>query len=583
MPVVPMILINGADGIGTGWSSSIPNYNPEDVVSNIRRLMKGEPVVSMQPWFRGFTGEVVALGGDRYKFSGIIKETGDKEVEITELPIRTWTQDFKDKLEDIIKAEKVPSFIKDYRDYNTHSKVRLVIQLDEKNMKSALSDGLEEKFKLSKTIATTNMVAFDPEGRITKYSTVDDILKEFYTVRLKYYERRKQRQLSELQKELEKLSNQARFVQMIIDGSLVISKKKKSVLVTELKEKGFKGIAKVVEAAKLGEDEPVVEEGEEADNRETEVLSSSYDYLLGMPMWSLTQERVERLRRQIGDREMEIDALIKLSKEDIWNQDLDDFINEWRFQLEDEERRLRKAAGLGRRVSSKLATSAGARGGAKARKRNAAAGDDPDDEDFAAPKTKKSAEAKKKEQPSNSLANFLNRSSAKPKASPTDGAADSDDDFDFEREVMPKKSRGAPKPAPKAENVGDFMISDENLADPPSHTSAQPAPDPFDVDEEPEMGQPMPKPAAKRRPKPKAKPIFDDDSDDDFLRVEKETPKPAAQSSRSRKPVKYDAPSDSDSDYGDDLLSNVGQMVKGIGGGDSESRPMIYSSLRSRA
>jgi DNA topoisomerase-2 len=191
VPVVPLILINGADGIGTGWSSSIPNYNPEDIVDNLKRLMEGEPVKPMKPWFRGFTGEVTDLGGDRYKFSGIIKETGDKEVEITELPIRTWTQDFKDKLEEIIKAEKTPSFIKDYKDYNTHTKVHFVIQMDEKNIKSAVSEGLEEKFKLSKTIATSNLVAFDPEGRITKYASVEDILKEFYAVRLKFYERRK--------------------------------------------------------------------------------------------------------------------------------------------------------------------------------------------------------------------------------------------------------------------------------------------------------------------------------------------------------------------------------------------------------
>ncbi|OJJ40193.1 hypothetical protein ASPWEDRAFT_33517 [Aspergillus wentii DTO 134E9] len=191
MPVVPMILINGADGIGTGWSSSIPNYNPEDIVENLKRMMDGEELKPMQPWFRGFTGEVTAIGGDRYKFSGTIKESGEKEVEITELPIRSWTQDFKDKLEDIIKADKTPSFIKDYKDYNTHTKVHFVIQLDEKNMKGALSEGLEEKFKLSKTLATTNLVAFDPEGRITKYATVEDILKEFFTIRLKYYERRK--------------------------------------------------------------------------------------------------------------------------------------------------------------------------------------------------------------------------------------------------------------------------------------------------------------------------------------------------------------------------------------------------------
>lgn len=191
VPVVPMILINGADGIGTGWSSQIPNYNPEDIVENLKRMMDGEEPKPMKPWFRGFTGEVTALGPDRFKFSGIIRETGEKEVEITELPIRVWTQDFKDRLEEIIKGEKVPSFIKDYKDYNTHTKVHFVIQLDEKNMKNMQEENLEEKFKLSKTITTTNLVAFDPEGRITKYATVEDILKEFYAFRIKLYEKRK--------------------------------------------------------------------------------------------------------------------------------------------------------------------------------------------------------------------------------------------------------------------------------------------------------------------------------------------------------------------------------------------------------
>ncbi|CAI7573297.1 unnamed protein product [Penicillium glandicola] len=580
MPVVPMILINGADGIGTGWSSSIPNYNPEDVVSNLKRLMAGEPTEPMQPWFRGFTGEVVAMGGDRYKFSGIIRECGDKEVEITELPIRTWTQDFKDKLEDIIKAEKVPSFIKDYRDYNTHTKVHFIIQLDEKHMKAALTEGLEEKFKLTKSIATTNLVAFDPEGRITKYATVDDILKEFFVIRLKYYERRKQFQLNDLQRELEKLSNQARFVQMIIDGKLVISKKKKPVLVAELKEKGFKPIPKVAEAAKMGEDEPVVEEGEEeSDDNEIQTLSSSFDYLLGMPMWSLTQERVEKLRRQIGDKETEVDVLIKLSKEDIWTHDLDEFINEWRFQLEDEDRRARKVAGLGRRVSAKLATGGGR--AAASRKRKAANGDDPDDEDFGAPKTKKAAAAKKKEQPKNSLMNFLNQSSSKPTASPAaDGTADSDDEFNMDMEILPKKSRATSKPKTLPKQEDDFI----DIDDVPKRASAQPADDTMDVDmDEAPKPKAAAKPAAKRGPKPKAK--IEEDSDDEFLEIARsEASKPAVQSSRARKPVKYSAPSDSDSDNGDDLLGDVSMMVKGIGGDSgADSRQLFLERPRSES
>lgn len=612
MPVVPMVLINGADGIGTGWSSSIPNYNPEDVVANLKRMMDGEPVEPMQPWFRGFTGEVTAIGGDRFKFSGIIKESGEKEVEITELPIRTWTQDFKDKLEDIIKAEKTPSFIRDYRDYNTHTKVHFVIQMDEKHLKSAVDEGLEEKFKLSRTIATTNLVAFDPEGRITKYSTVDDILKEFYSIRIKFYEKRKvcirqhcltaianlwkQHQLNELQKHLEKLSNQARFVQMIIDGDLVISKKKKNVLVNELKDKGFKPFPKVAEAVKAGEVENVVEEEEESDNSDT--LSNAYDYLLGMPIWSLTQERVERLRRQIGDKEVEIDTLIKLSKEDIWKHDLDEFINEWRFQLEDEERRLRKAARMGRRTSSKLMT-----GGGRApagRKRKAAAGDD-SDEDFAAPKSKKAAP--KKVEPKGGLLSYLNKPSAKPAASAPDGTGDSDDDF--ATEILPKKSRGRPKAEPKPEpNTkdvdGDDLVveampkkhrevskpvtkskiaheDDFVIEEPPQETSksaSRTSPDDFDVFE---IDDPPKK--ARGAAKAKLKPKDDEDSDDDFMEIAKETSsKPTTQPSRaSRKPAKYTALSDSDSDNGDDLIGDVSKMVKGIG--EAGESTQLFSAL----
>lgn len=297
VPVVPLVLINGADGIGTGWSSSIPNYNPEDIVKNLKLLMENQPMEPMQPWFRGFAGTVTPIGQDRYKFSGIIKQTGDNEVEITELPIRLWTQDFKDKLEEIIKADKIPSFIKDYTDYNTHMKVHFVVQMEEKHMKIAVEEGLEEKFKLSKSIATSNLVAFDPEGRITKYASVEDIMKEFFAVRIRFYEKRKvsllsgfeesaltdiqQWQLAEMQKDLEKLSNQARFIQMIIDGKLVVSKKKKKDLVAELKQKNFKPFPKVTDAMKEGELEPVVDNEDETEE-DVETGANAFDYLLGV-------------------------------------------------------------------------------------------------------------------------------------------------------------------------------------------------------------------------------------------------------------------------------------------------------------
>ena len=193
VPILPLLLLNGADGIGTGWSTSIPNYNPEDIVENLRRKMRGEPYEKMVPWFRGFKGHVEEMSVDRYKFSGVATQISGTEVEITELPIRLWTQDYKEKLEDIIKAEKAPSWIKDYKDNNGLQNVNFVVQLEQKHMEKALSDGLEERFKLTKSVATSNLVAFDEGGRIAKYEKVEQILDSFYYIRLRFYQKRKVR------------------------------------------------------------------------------------------------------------------------------------------------------------------------------------------------------------------------------------------------------------------------------------------------------------------------------------------------------------------------------------------------------
>ncbi|KAK5125991.1 DNA topoisomerase 2 [Meristemomyces frigidus] len=398
MPIVPMILINGADGIGTGWSTSIPNYKPEDVIDNLKRRMddngKGmDAMLPMTPWFRGWTGETEQSRDDQFKFNGTLTITGENQVEITELPVRLWTQDFKDRLEDIIKAEKVPSFIKDYTEYNTPEKVHFIIKMEEKKMSDSEAV-LADMFKLSKPMATSNLVAFDAQGRIHKYASPLEIMEEFYNARLKMYQKRKLHMLSEMQKELERMTNQARFVQMIIDGKLTVSKKKKSVLVTELQKLGFTRFPKVADAKKEGEFEAVVEDdnADDADDVDTAAGASDYDYLLGMAIWSLTQERVEKLRKQIGDKEDEITILSKKSPTDLWKTDLDELLEEWQLQLDEEAKREKKIRSKGRRASNKLGITA--KGGSKKRKQ-----DDSDgfsDEDFGVKKAKGAATAKLK-------------------------------------------------------------------------------------------------------------------------------------------------------------------------------------------
>ena len=612
MPIVPMILINGADGIGTGWSTSIPNYRPEDIIENLKRRMAGSSkadMLPMTPWFRGWNGETQDMENGRFKFSGTISVDEDRlEVQITELPVRVWTQDFKDKLEEVIKAEKAPSFIKDYTEYNTPTKVHFIIKMEEKHFASSAQKGWEEAFKLSKTMATTNLVAFDGQGRIHKYDTVLDIMEEFYRIRLSFYEKRKQYLLNEMQRELEKLSNQSRFIKMIIDGKLVVSKKKKAVLVTELKKLDFRPFPKVLDAKKEGEFEAVVEEDNDDDaDAETAVGASDYDYLLGMAIWSLTQERVERLLKQIGDKEVEIDTLIKLSPKDLWTKDLDDLSEEWRVQLDEEAKRAKKSATKGRRASSKLGI------GSKNKKRKAHDSDDDFDEDFTTKKAKpasKTALAKAAKPAGGIVGNALNKwlnvvdqnpidrppaekaglvEPSKPKVNgASTKAADLLQASEDLKQTAPAARKKAPVPKITELDSDEEMIEAPKKAAPAPKKSAA-AKKAVDLDsddsmedafEDDDISEEVIKPVKNSRAaasKAKKFALSDEDESDEDVKYEsaeevaaKPVAKAAAEPARkgrvaATKAKKYVLSDDDGSDFDDNALGDISTMVKGTG------------------
>ncbi|KAI0843214.1 type II DNA topoisomerase [Hypoxylon sp. FL0890] len=452
VPVIPMILVNGADGIGTGWSTSIPNYHPMDIIRNLKRRMgrqDGEdekPFETMTPWFRGWKGTAQVAENNRYQFNGIAYQDEKKpnEVIITELPIRMWTDDFKAKLEEIIRGEKTPSFIKDYKEFNDHRNVHFEIQMDEKHMQQALQEGLLEKFKLVKQVATSNLVAFDTRGMIRKYEKVEDILEEFYQYRMQIYADRKVHWLGVYDADYRKLKNQARFIQEIMDGKLVVSRKKKQVIVGELRERKYEAFPRGQEKKTKSEEdeEGNVEEGEE-EEVETDTAANGYDYLLSMPIWSFTQERLDRLKDQILKKKAERDQLEALSEKDLWCKDLDDFQAEWENQLRLDAEITTGIRRMGRRASKKIGAGAG-------RGRKAKAADDdwaPTAKSRPGPKAAAKPKEPPKEKSVQRFAAMFNGGSKKKETAAVDGAADSDSDpfsdDDFAKLKNPAKKEAA--------------------------------------------------------------------------------------------------------------------------------------------
>lgn len=317
-PIIPMVLVNGADGIGTGWSTTIPNYHPQDIVKNLKRRMgrldeddsEEKPFETMTPWFRGWKGNPEAAGPDRYKFNGIAyqNDQNPNEIVITELPIRMWTDDFKGKLEKVISGVDGPTWIKDYKEFNDHKTVHFEIMVDEKHLPKILEEGLLERFKLTKQVATSNLVAFDTRGQIRKYEKVEDILEEYYIHRLDMYSDRKQYWLDVLHSDFRKLSQQYKFVKAIIDGELIVGKKKKSVLVTELRARGYDAFPPGGQKQKTTEDELANSENENDDgddDKETTAGARDYDYLLSV---SLINCKCEYFLSTLSNYKSQLDA-----------------------------------------------------------------------------------------------------------------------------------------------------------------------------------------------------------------------------------------------------------------------------------
>ncbi|GAA5821381.1 hypothetical protein JCM3770_000346, partial [Rhodotorula araucariae] len=522
IPVLPMVLVNGSDGIGTGWSSFVPNYNPADIVANLRRKLDGDDMEPMHPWYRGFRGTIEKGDKEGYKCSGIIERVDDNTVEITELPIRTWTQNYKEMLEAwVAGTDKQPAWVKDYKEYHTDTTVHFIITLTADGKKAVDTDGLEKVFKIASKVNTSNMVCFDPQGKIKKYTTPEQIVSDFYDVRLEYYHKRKKHLVGELELVHERLSNQARFIQMIISKELVVASRKRADVVAELRRRDFRPFPKVAKAHVAGDVDEAEQFGDEEDATAQPGQDSDYDYLLGMAIYSLTAEKVTRLLEERDARQEELDALLQRTVQDLWRADLDAFMAQWEEMLEkdavNKARSLKKSKNPG-----------------KGKKRAAASEDD--DDDYAAKPKKRAPVAVKK--------------AKAPVALPTSDPAAPDEAATAAaaaKKKPPAKRTKAAVPLPATDDEDDAPAAKAKpapkaAASRAKKTPAKRASDELELsdDEDVDVSSPALKKAATgagRKPAAKKKAVVDDDDDDLEDLYALPAKKPTAHSPKAKKPA----------------------------------------------
>jgi DNA gyrase/topoisomerase IV subunit B len=291
VPIIPMVLVNGAQGIGTGFSTTILQYNPLQIIDNIFLMMDNKSVKEMYPWYRGFKGKV-EKADNGFNLKGIYKvEKDTSKVIISELPVGTWTTVYKEYL-DKLEEDKI---IKGYRDKNTDESVYFEIQFTDDNLFDLIEKKkLESVLKIVNKETITNMHSFNKRSVIKKYETIYDILREFYDVRLEYYKKRKQHQIDELNRELDVLEWKMKFIRGVIDNKIIVNNQTKDKIVDQLVK---------LEFPKLSE-------------------NKSYDYLLHMPIYSLSKEKIDELQKKIDELEEELAKIEAMSEIARWKLEL---------------------------------------------------------------------------------------------------------------------------------------------------------------------------------------------------------------------------------------------------------------------
>ena len=324
VPIIPMVLVNGSKGIGTGFSTEIMCYNPRDIIAYLKNKLQGiiDDKIEFFPYYEGFTGETEKVSDTKFLFKGKYEKIDTDKVKVTELPVGFWTEDFKELLNDLQndkdkEGKKIVPLVKDVFENYTDTTVEFVITFTKgklQDLESLKSDhgcnGLEKLLKLYSTSSTTNMNLFNSEDKLKKYESVEEIIDDYFDIRLEYYEDRKDFMIESLEKELMILSNKAKYIQELLNGTIDLRKKKKQEIIDILQDKEY----------------DTIDDDEE------------FKYLVRMPMDSVSDENVDKLLKDHHSKQDELDRIKATTIQQMWLSELEIFENEYQeYQKEREQ------------------------------------------------------------------------------------------------------------------------------------------------------------------------------------------------------------------------------------------------------
>ena len=291
VPSLPILLINGSEGVSSGFAQKILPRNPEKIKQYITNTLSGKSTRGdvFTPYYEGFKGEITQ--GDnpaQWLISGVIKRIGINKVEILEVPIGYDLKSYISVLDDLEDRKVIQS----YRDKSEDDKFSFEVTIPSKSLKEWSDEEVLSQLKLVKKV-TENYTVIDENNKIQVFDTAKEIVDKYISIKLEYMTKRKEYLIDKLKTEIEFDYSKYLFIKMIVENKLVVAKRKKEQIEKD-----------------LGKVEKILQKDE------------SYDYLLNMNILSLTEERMTKLENDIKTKKSDLDSLIKKTIEQLWSEEI---------------------------------------------------------------------------------------------------------------------------------------------------------------------------------------------------------------------------------------------------------------------
>lgn len=288
LPIIPTILVNGVSGMGVGFASDILNRNPKDVIDACIKILEDKKMPSISPKLQDFTGEFIIdpEKPKRWIIRGLFERVNTSTVKINELPPSLTLKKYEEILDDLVEKKLIVSY-----DDNCKGNINITVKFTRSDLEKLDDERLIKLLKLEEYI-TEIYTTLDENGKLKIFESVEEIVNYFVRFRLGYYHKRKEFMLNKMQHELTVLANRGKFIKAILDGKIIVNNVPKSTLISNIEAFGLVKI------------------------------EDSYDYLLRMPIYSLTIELYEKLKEDFKSKKEEIEVLKNTDPKNMYLLDL---------------------------------------------------------------------------------------------------------------------------------------------------------------------------------------------------------------------------------------------------------------------